>query len=214
MLFDAMNKVFIFIFFTVGLTSQLHAQLMDSSRIEIRLSILEEEVFELRGEVERLQHQLDQLTIVSSPQEPIVKTPSSPSSSAPREVSQFYKDALILLKNGEYDQAEQSFRSFLSDYGDHDLAPNARYWLGESFYARKFYQQAVIQFGESYESDPQGVKAVDNLLKLALSLNLMGETSAACRALEQVVKLFPNANDAILKKQKKEYQRLACTQGT
>ena len=114
------------------------------------------------------------------------------------------------LKEGDFAQAEQSFREFLQHHADDALAANARYWLGESFYARKMYHQAATQFGESFENDPQGNKAADNLLKLAMSLSFIGEIPAACRALGQIPQLFPTGHERILQKQRSEYQRLSC----
>ena len=72
------------------------------------------------------------------------------------------------------------------------------------------YHQAATQFGESFENDPQGNKAADNLLKLAMSLSFIGEIPAACRALGQIPQLFPTGHERILQKQRSEYQRLSC----
>ena len=180
------------------------AQLHDASRVEMRLSILEEEVFELRGEVERLRHalgQTDDKKSVTLPTPPLAKK---------GEPSPMYEQARNFLKEGNFAQAEQSFREFLHHHADDALAANARYWLGESFYARKMYHQAATQFGESFENDPQGKKAADNLLKLAMSLSFIGEIPAACRALGQIPQLFPTGHERILQKQRSEYQRLSC----
>ena len=184
------------------------AQLHDASRVEMRLSILEEEVSELRGEVERLRHALEQTDDKKSAKKG--ESSSIPSSIPASIPASIYEEGRNFLKEGDFAQAEQSFRAFLQHHADDALAANARYWLGESFYARKMYHQAATQFGESFENDPQGNKAADNLLKLAMSLSFIGEIPAACRALGQIPQLFPTGHERILQKQRSEYQRLSC----
>lgn len=53
---------------------------------------------------------------------------------------------LFLLKQGNYEEAGQAFQEFLQLYPQQELAGNAAYWLGESYYARKDYQRSAQIF--------------------------------------------------------------------
>ena len=47
------------------------------------------------------------------------------------------------FKDGDLDGARQGFAEFLVQHPHSDLAPNARFWLGESFYGKKDYPRAI-----------------------------------------------------------------------
>ena len=74
------------------------AQLHDASRVEMRLSILEEEVSELRGEVERLRHALEQTDDKKSAKK---GEPSSMPSSMPSSIpSSIYEGGTQFSQRG------------------------------------------------------------------------------------------------------------------
>jgi TolA-binding protein len=48
-----------------------------------------------------------------------------------------YERTLTRFKDGDLDGARQGFAEFLLQHPHSDLAPNARFWLGESYYGKK-----------------------------------------------------------------------------
>ena len=48
---------------------------------------------------------------------------------------------------------------FLEKHPQDDLASNAQYWLGETYYVRKNYQDAAFAFAEGYQRYPESRKA-------------------------------------------------------
>ncbi len=121
-----------------------------------------------------------------------------------------YENAFALLKRSSFDAAESEFRQFLEQYPDHVLASNARYWYGETFYVRGDYERAARIFSESYQKDPNGAKAPDNLLKLGMSLAGMGNNDDACVALRQLVKENASRTTPVLRRAQQEMTRLGC----
>jgi tol-pal system protein YbgF len=121
-----------------------------------------------------------------------------------------YENAFSLLKNGQYDAAEQGFQTFLGQYPNHTLAGNAKYWLGESYYARGQYDKASRTFAEAYQEYPKGAKAPDNLLKLGLSLAGLGKKEDACIALAQIEKDFATSAGPVLRRAKQEMTNFGC----
>lgn len=126
------------------------------------------------------------------------------------EAASKYEHAFALLKNQQYDQAEQHFSQFLSANPRHVLAGNAKYWLGETHYVRGQYDDAARVFAEGYQQYPKGNKAPDNLLKLGLSLASLGSADDACLALKQLKKEFPNGAGPVLRRAEQEKIRLGC----
>lgn len=116
-----------------------------------------------------------------------------------------YNSAFRQLNTKNYSQAATEFDAFVRKYPNDPLTSNAYYWLGESYYARGDYTRAVDGFRKGFESNPQGQKAPDNLLKLAMSLDNIKRTQEACVVLNQVVTKY--GTDAPRTKERAEAER-------
>ena len=121
-----------------------------------------------------------------------------------------YEKAYADLKMTNYEDAEKGFEQFLNGHSDHVLAANAKYWLGETFYARGNFKKAARIFAEGFQTYPESAKSADILLKLGLSLKGLDKNNDACVALGQVPVKFPLANEAILKRAEQERNQLSC----
>lgn len=113
-----------------------------------------------------------------------------------------YERAMESLSDGNYKKAETDFKAFLKNHPKSSLAINARYWLAETYFARKDFKNASINFAEAYQKHREVMKAKKSqsketqkeafakgpeaLAKLALSLKGMGKKEEACIALEQL----------------------------
>ncbi|MBM4438674.1 MAG: tol-pal system protein YbgF, partial [Actinobacteria bacterium] len=123
---------------------------------------------------------------------------------------QQYDFAYGLLQQFRIPEAERAFTEFLTANANDELAHNARYWLGETYYFRAQYQQAAVAFFDGYQKAPTGPKAADNLLKLGISLGRMDQKQEACATLAELGTRFPNANQDIRNQAAAERRRLAC----
>lgn len=124
---------------------------------------------------------------------------------------QQYDYAFGLLRQADYQGAEQALRSFIQQHPNDPLVANAKYWLGETYYVRGDYQQAVQAFAQSYQDHPDGPKAADSLLKLGLSLSLEGQTQQACQILQELDSRMGNTAKAnILDRAHRERMNLGC----
>ena len=115
-----------------------------------------------------------------------------------------------LLRSEDLVRAERAFEEFLAVHGDHELADNARYWLGESHYVREDYNHAVAVFVEGYKSSPAGAKAPDNLLKLGMSLSRLGRRDEACATFQELDEKFPDLTNDVKARGRKEWQQAGC----
>lgn len=150
-----------------------------------------------------------QLGTLTQPQAATGKAPYTTASVSdnPTEV---YEAAFSMVRDGYYDQAEGGLTDFLTRFPDHTLAPNARYWLGETYYVRKEYPKAARVFAEAYQKSPKGPKGPDNLLKLGLSLAGMGKTQDACVALKQLQTEYSGTANPVIDRAGKEMATLNC----
>lgn len=125
--------------------------------------------------------------------------------------SEQYNYAISLVRAGDYGEAEAAFSEFLQQHKDHDLAGNAQYWLGETFYVRGDYPNAASAFFEGYETYPNNSKAADNLLKLAMTLGRMDQKDEACATFGQIDKQFNTLPARLVRSIDREKQKLGCT---
>ncbi|MBP6796741.1 MAG: tol-pal system protein YbgF, partial [Luteimonas sp.] len=77
-----------------------------------------------------------------------------------------YETAFDALKTGRYADSAQLFQSFLQTYPEGAYAPNARYWLGESYYVTQNYELAREQFQALINRYPTHDKTPGALLKV------------------------------------------------
>jgi tol-pal system protein YbgF len=105
-----------------------------------------------------------------------------------------YDAALGLLQAGDFGSAQDEFSDFLADYPQDPLAPSAAYWLGETYYVQRDFAGAASQFAKNYQAyGDTAPKAVDNLLKMGMSLSQLGQREEACRVFDELASRFPNA---------------------
>lgn len=121
-----------------------------------------------------------------------------------------YNRAFGLLTALDYPAAEGAFKAFLVRHPNHELAANAQYWLGETYYARNNYAEAANAFLVGYQKYPKGTKAADNLLKLGLSLAGLGSTKEACSALGELATAYPDADIRLKRRASTEQARIGC----
>ena len=109
-----------------------------------------------------------------------------------------YDVALAALRQGEYVESARSFQSFLADYPNAPLAPNAWYWLGESYYATQNYPIALRSFDTLLSNFPDSPKAPDAMLKKGYCQIEMGDAGAGRQTLNRVINEFPGSDAARL----------------
>src|SRR5947207_2094741 len=90
------------------------------------------------------------------------------------------------------------------------LAGNAQYWLGESYYARRDYQNAMAAFAEGYKVYKASPKGPDNLLKLGITLAVLGRKADACAVFAKFNQDYPRATDLQKRRIDQERQKNSC----
>jgi tol-pal system protein YbgF len=136
--------------------------------------------------------------------------PLPPAGADPASAKQAYETAYGYLLQQDYGAAQAAFEEFLGRYPNDTLAGNAQYWLGESFFVRGQFKQAAQAFLKGYQTYGQSAKAPDSLLKLAMSLDRLGQKDAACSSYSELNVKFPAAPAHIKSRAVSERQRIGC----
>lgn len=121
-----------------------------------------------------------------------------------------YTYAFDLLRQGRYDDAEVALGAFIKAHGEHALAGNARYWLGETFYVRGDFIRAAEIFLGAYQDNPKDPKAPDTLLKLGMSLANLDKKREACAAFGKLEAEYADAPANIKRLVEREQTQNAC----
>jgi tol-pal system protein YbgF len=98
----------------------------------------------------------------------------------------------------DYEGANRAFTEFLAAFPTSPLAPNAQYWLGETYYVRDLFREALPAFQKVIDEYPTSLKVPDALLKLGYVHDALGNTDAARTTLRQVMEKYPNTTFARL----------------
>ncbi len=127
-----------------------------------------------------------------------------------KTAEQIYQEGLDAINAGKNDEAAAKFNTVLTKFPDHKLAANAQYWLGESYYGKKDYAKAAVAFAKGYEKYKNGNKGADSILKLGMSMQMLGKTEDACTAFVNLPKEFPKAPDNLKNKAAQLAAELKC----
>jgi tol-pal system protein YbgF len=118
---------------------------------------------------------------------------SAAAAGATPDPSADYQAAFDLLKAGKYPEARAGFDSFLAAHPEHELASNARYWLGEAYYVERDYRGALAAFDRVFSDYPQARKAPDALLKSGYCQYELARYTEARATLERVMSDYPDS---------------------
>lgn len=195
----------------------------DQGELFYQLQLLQQEVMQLRGQIEEQGYQLQQLKEQSmeryidmdrrlgslATKSGTANTNGSNISQSPKVVSvqavakagekEAYDRAYGMVINKQFDDALNAFKQFLLDFPDGKFAPNSYYWMGELYQVitpanLSGAREALSQLLSQY---PDHAKAPDAMYKLGKVYFLMGNKTASRDWLEKVINYYGNgANSA------------------
>jgi tol-pal system protein YbgF len=113
-----------------------------------------------------------------------------------------YEAAWRTLDKKDYKAAIVRFKEFIKKYPKSTLAGNAQYWIGESHYALREFDLAIIEFDAVRRRYPQGEKVPAALLKQGFAFAELGEKVNARLILQEVVEKFPQSAEAARARQR------------
>ena len=130
-------------------------------------------------------------------------TAAAPAAAAADPLAE-YQRYVAALRGGNHEFASLGLRAFLDRHPRHDLADNAQYWLAESYYDRKQFALAQVEFQKAVDRYPRGNKKPDAMLKVAFCQLQLGKLAEGRAALQRLVTSFPDSSPAALARAKLE----------
>jgi tol-pal system protein YbgF len=109
-----------------------------------------------------------------------------------------YQKAFDMLKEGRYKMANTAFKDFIDKYPRSSYAGNSQYWLGESNYVTRQFEQAIIEFSAVIKNYSSSNKVPDSMLKLGYTYYELGRFDEARKILERLTRRDPKTTAARL----------------
>ena len=129
---------------------------------------------------------------------PMLPLPGTPDISPTSAYNLPYNDYI----DGRYELAIAGFQRFLQDFPSASRAPDARYWMGESYYSLKDYPNATQVFEQLVSEHPRSDKVPPALFKLGMVAAETGDVRKARTYFKRVIEEFSGSNEARLAKNK------------
>jgi len=146
----------------------------------------------------------EQIAQAATPQPQVAQQPQAALVGA--RMAEDYRQAIMLFGRGRHAEARRAFEAIFQADAQGDLADNALFWIGETYYAAGDFTNAVRYYQRVVNDFSDQNKAPDALFKIALSQERTGDLALARRTLNQVVERYPYSSTAA--SAKAELQRI------
>ncbi|MBS3907534.1 MAG: tol-pal system protein YbgF [Syntrophaceae bacterium] len=153
----------------------------------------------LKGLDAKLTSKLTEMEKSIPAKEPPVE-PKGPSTTA----GNLYKDAYETFQKGDLDGGRRKFEAFLKQYPNMELSDNAQFWIGETYFLKKDFEKAILEYEKVVVKYPEGDKVPSALLKQGLAFLELGDKTNARNLLRRVIDRYPQADQAEIAKKKLE----------
>lgn len=107
-----------------------------------------------------------------------------------------YNEAMTMFGRGQNNDARRRFMEVYEADPNGELADNALYWVGETYFVMKDLHEAIRYYDRIISEFPAQNKAPDAMHKKALSLVKLGDLSLAKKTLESLIERYPHSTAA------------------
>ncbi|MBI3577903.1 MAG: tetratricopeptide repeat protein [Ignavibacteriales bacterium] len=130
-----------------------------------------------------------------------------PAKEAPKSTESFggYEGAHKAFAGKKYTEAIQTYQAVLDGGAGEDLADNCHYWIGESYFGLKKYDEAMKHFEMVFQYKTSEKKG-DAQYMIGQCYERTGKKAEAKQAYEKVVKDYPTCD--VVQKAKERWGRL------
>ena len=170
--------------------------------VENRLKGLDEKIDRLDGKIERIISK--QVEIEKSVPPPSSKEAMIEGKVTATGAGDLYKDAYETFQKGNLEGARAKFEAFLKQYPNTELSDNAQFWIGETYYLKKDFEKAILEYEKAIAKYPEGDKIPAAFFKQALAFLELGDKTNARNLLKRVIERYPHSEQAEMAKKRLE----------
>ena len=173
----------------------------------VRISSMSQEVEALRVAIPQMSIPVTQLLVdpetglpLETLDNSVAAPPAAPVSTgvSPRRM---YDTAWADYTNGQWVLAVEGFEAYLKTFPRSELADDAQFYIGQTYYADGQFRQATTAYEQVLLTYPDGDVVPEASYKRGLALDRLGETDRARQAFELVSTSYPDSTMATLAEQ-------------
>jgi tol-pal system protein YbgF len=146
------------------------------------------------------------LTDAANAPQTVAPAPAPATHAMTGDISSAYSAALAKFRSRNYSDAAQDFEAILNAGADEKIADNCHYWIGESMYGLRRYDDAMKQFETVLGYAGSGKRPAAQLM-IGNVYAAQGNKAAARDAWEKVVSTYPTSDLAQKAKEKLDRSR-------
>jgi len=154
---------------------------VDNRLLTARLNDTEAKMAAEKDRADKAESSVKAVVVAPNPEEAAASTVATPKS---------YDEALKAFQAHKYDEALSGFQAVASSGENADLVGNAKYWIGETHFAKKNYKSALEDF-QGVLKLKKSVKKGDAQFMIGQTYEHLGNKAKAKAAYEKVVKEYP-----------------------
>lgn len=122
-----------------------------------------------------------------------------------------FKAAVAAYHAGQYADSEQLFKAYLDANKGSTSAPDAIFYIGETYMQRSRPREAAEQYLKVSTEYSKSARAPESMVRLGLALARLGNTEQACATFAEVGRRYPTAPVSVKKSADRESATLRCT---
>ena len=107
--------------------------------------------------------------------------------------AQAYEAANALRRAGNYEAAISSFGAFVSDFPRSPLAHRAQYWIGDSYYNLRDFNNAIAHQQKLIAAYPDSPSVPDGLFNMGSAFIELGNTAQARKTFLMLIERYPES---------------------
>jgi len=122
-----------------------------------------------------------------------------------------FKAAVAAYHAGQYSDAESLFKAYLDANKGATNAPDAIFYIGETYMQRSRPREAAEQYLKVSTEYAKSPRAPESMVRLGLALKQLGNTEQACATFAEVGRRYPAASSTVKSSADRESAKLRCT---
>jgi tol-pal system protein YbgF len=121
-----------------------------------------------------------------------------------------FNAAVQAFQTGQYQQAEDGFKAFMTANPGHRLTPDAVFYIGETYLQRSRPREAAEQYLKVTTSYAKSSRAPESMVRLGQTLAALGNKDQACATFAEFGRRYPNATASVKRLADRETAKNHC----
>jgi tol-pal system protein YbgF len=121
---------------------------------------------------------------------------ASPAGPPAADMAEAYRKGLMLFGQNKHAEARTAFQRVFNSEPGGELADNALFWIGETYFAAGDYSSALRHYERVAKEYADQNKAPDALFKMGMAYEKTGDLGMARRAFDECIRKYPYSTPA------------------